>query len=147
MNTWYAKKTYIKNSVTCSILFKTRPNTFFITLIHNMTILVQNNSTSEDHTCQAMPIFKKLWSTASTSLANGKSHYFKNIPFSVNAYRRDKKHNERSSRHKHRSKDRWKRWVVIIIIYDQLIYIKDTNGKMLSCQKTLIEMRLPIKVR
>ena len=66
-----------------------------------MTIQTRNDSTSEDNTRRAMPTFKKPLSTSSTSLANGKSYHSKHSHFFVNEYRRNNKHNERSSRHKH----------------------------------------------
>lgn len=68
----------------------------------NMTIPTQNDLTLEDNICQAISTFKKLLSTSSTSLANGKGYHSKHIHFSINAYRKDKKHNEGSARHKHR---------------------------------------------
>lgn len=66
-----------------------------------MTILVQNNSVLGDNTHQAIPTFKKLLSISSTNLANSKGYHSKHINFCVNVYKRDKKYNKRSSRHKH----------------------------------------------
>ena len=52
-----------------------------------MTVKTQNNSASDDNTCQAILIFKKPSSTSSTSLANGKSYYSKDSHFSVIGYK------------------------------------------------------------